>query len=175
MERIAIVGTTGSGKTTLGQALAVKTGFPHIDLDALFWGPGWTPAPPDEFRAHVSAALVAPAWITAGNYGKARDIIWARADTLIWLDYPLSLTLARLFRRTVGRIVTREELWSGNVETWRAQFASRESLFLFALRTHHRRRREFAADLARPEYAHLTVLRFHRPGETERWLCGLGK
>jgi adenylate kinase family enzyme len=172
MERIVIVGTRGSGKTTLGQALAERRGCPLLDLDALFWGPEWTPTPRDEFRARVCEALAVPAWITAGNYGQSRDIIWARADTLVWLDYPLALTLTRLFRRTVGRIVTREELWAGNRETWRGQFASRDSLFLYALQTHHRRRREFAADLEKPDYAHLSVLRFHRPDETERWLRG---
>jgi adenylate kinase family enzyme len=175
MERIAIVGTTGSGKSTLGLALAKRRGRPLVDLDALFWRPQWTPTPREEFRARVSEALAGPAWIVAGNYGQARDIIWARADTLIWLDYPLALTLSRLFRRTVSRIVTQEELWGGNRETWRAQFASRDSLFLYALQTHHRRRQEFAAALATPEYAHLTVIRFHRPAEMEAWLERVGR
>ncbi len=173
MNRIVIVGTTGSGKTTLGGRLAAALGYPHIDLDALHWGPGWTPTPTDPFRARVSDALEGPYWVVAGNYGKTRDIVWARADTLVWLDYPLALTLTRLFRRTIRRIVTREELWSGNRETWRAQFASRDSLFLFALQTHQRRRNEFTADLTRPEYAHLEVFRFHRPGEANAWLRNL--
>jgi adenylate kinase family enzyme len=110
MQRIAIVGNTGSGKTTLGERLAECLGYPLIDLDAIHWGPAWTPAPQEEFRGRVAAALDGPTWITAGNYSKARDITWGRADTLIWLDYPLAVSLARLFRRTVGRIVTREEL-----------------------------------------------------------------
>ena len=118
MNRIVIVGTTGSGKTTLGERLAAALGYPHIDLDALHWGPGWTPTPTDLFRARVSDALEGPCWVVAGNYGKTRDIVWARADTLVWLDYPLALTLMRLFRRTVKRIVTRERIvvrQSGNM------------------------------------------------------------
>jgi adenylate kinase family enzyme len=170
MQRIAIVGTTGSGKTTLGERLAERLGYPLIDLDAIHWGPDWTPAPRDEFRERIAAALSEPAWITAGNYNKARDIVWGRADTLIWLDYPLGVSLLRLFRRTVGRIVTREELWAGNRETWRGQFASRDSLFVWAVRSHKRHRVQWTSDLTQPEYAHLEVLRFRRPSETEAWL-----
>jgi adenylate kinase family enzyme len=173
MERLAIVGITGSGKTTLGERLAARLGYPLVDLDAIHWGPNWTPAPRDEFRARVAAALAGPTWVTAGNYSKVRDIIWARADTLVWLDYPLGVSLVRLFRRTVGRIVTREELWAGNRESWRGQFASRDSLFLYALRTHRRRREEFVAALATPQYAHLAVLRFHFPAEADAWLNSL--
>jgi adenylate kinase family enzyme len=173
MQRIVIVGTTGSGKTTLGQRLATQTGYLLVDLDAIHWGPDWTPMPLDQFRARVSEALAGPCWVVAGNYGKVRDIVWARADTLVWLDYPLALTLTRLFRRTVQRIVTREELWSGNRETWRVQFASRDSLFLWALKTHRRYREMITTNLTVPEYAHLKVLRFHQPDEAEAWLRNL--
>jgi adenylate kinase family enzyme len=173
LQRIVIVGSTGSGKTTLGIQLAQCLSCPHVELDALFWGPDWTPSPRDAFRARVIEALAGPRWIVAGNYGQTRDIIWTRADVLVWLDYPLPLVMARLLRRTVARIVTQEELWGGNYETWRAQFASRDSLLLYAVQTYARRRREFAAELAKPEYAHLTAVRFRRPRETEAWLRGL--
>jgi len=173
MQRIVIVGTTGSGKTTLGQRLATQMGYPLVDLDAIHWGPNWTPMPLDQFRARVSEALEEPCWIVAGNYSKTRDIVWGHADTLVWLDYPLTLTMTRLFRRTVKRIVTREELWSGNRETWRAQFASRDSLFLWALKTHGRYREMITTNLTVPEYAHLNVLRFRQPDETEAWLRSL--
>ena len=72
----------------------------------------------------------------------------------------------------MNRVAIQEELWDGNRERLRAQFASRDSLFLYAVKTHYRRRREYPADLAKPEYTHLRVLRFRRPGELERWLDG---
>ena len=170
MQRVAIVGTTGAGKTTLGRRLAARLGGDFIDMDVLNWGPDWTPAPVPVLRERVSAALAGERWVVAGNYNRVRDIVWGRADTLIWLDYPLPVTLWRLFRRTVRRIFTQEELWGGNRERFRDQFASRDSLFLWALKTHYRRRREYPADLARPEYGHLRVLRFRRPGALEKWL-----
>lgn len=168
--RIAIVGTTGSGKSTLGERLAARLDVPFVDLDALNWGPGWTPSPVPGFRRRAAAALSGERWVVAGNYRELRDIVWGAADTLVWLDFPLPLVLWRLLRRTLRRVVTQEELWGGNRERLRAQFASRDSLFLYALRTHYRRRREFPADLNRPEFAHLRIMRFRRPAEVDHWL-----
>lgn len=175
MQRIAVVGTTGSGKTTLAERLARTLRCPFIELDALFWGPDWARAPTDIFRERVAAALAGERWTVGGNYGMARDLIWARADTLIWLDYPLPFVLWRLLRRTLRRIVTREELWAGNRETWRAQFFSRDSLFVWALQTHARYRREFLADLGRPAYAHLHWVRHRSARAAERWLDSAGQ
>ena len=172
MKRIVIVGTTGSGKTTLGEKLSDLLGMPLVDLDALNWGPNWSEIDRAEFREKVAAALTGECWITSGNYSIVRDIVWARADTLIWLDYPLPLVLWRLFRRTAKRIITREELWNGNRETFRTAFLSRESLFIWAVTSTYRRRKSYQAALA-AEYAHLSVLRFTMPGQTARWLAAL--
>lgn len=148
----------------------MRIGGTFVDLDALNWGPGWTPSPVPVFRERAAAALSGARWVVAGNYRELRDIVWGAADTLIWLDFPLPLVLWRLLWRTLRRVLTREELWGGNRERLVAQFASRDSLFLYAMKTHYRRRREFPADLARSEYTHLRVLRFRMPGELERWL-----
>jgi adenylate kinase family enzyme len=87
-----------------------------VELDALFWGAAWTPAEPAVFRARVEAAIAGPAWVVAGNYGAVRDLLWARADTIVWLDYSLPLVLGRLTARTLRRAITREMLWNGNRE-----------------------------------------------------------
>jgi len=165
--RIAIVGATGSGKTTLAQQLAQALNLPHVELDALHWGPGWAEAPRDEFRQRVNAALAGPSWVTDGNYGKARDIIWERATDLVWLDYSLPLIWSRLFRRAVHRIYHQEELWGGNRESWRGQFFSRDSLFLYAFTSRKRHHETYPAILAQPEYAHLGVHHLRSPRETE--------
>lgn len=169
MQRVVVIGTSGSGKTTLARALAERLGCPHIELDALHWGPGWTETPPDVFQAKVSEAVAAERWVLDGNYSKARSVVWARADTVVWLDYALWVPLWRVTWRTLRRGLTREELWNGNREPVLGIF-SRESMVLWVLKTYRRRRREYPALLAQPAYAHLRVIRLRSPRETRRWL-----
>lgn len=171
--RIAVVGTTGTGKTTLAAQVARRLGLPHVELDALSWGPNWTTCAADLFVGRVEEALRGDEWVVDGNYSKVRHIVWRRADTLVWLDYPFVLVIGRLFRRTVRRIVRQEMLWGVNRESWRAQFLSRDSLFVWAVKSHWRRRRQYRTVLQRPEYAHLKVVRLRSPRATRAWLDAL--
>jgi adenylate kinase family enzyme len=169
--RIAVIGTACSGKTTLAARLAQRLGVRHVELDALNWQPNWTQTPTDVFRAHVADVLSTDTWVVDGNYRKVRDIVWTRADTIIWLDYPLPVILTRLFKRTLRRVITREELWNGNRETLRGTLLSRDSLLLWALKTYRRRRRETPLWLARPEYQHLALIHLTSPRAADRWLA----
>ena len=150
MQRIVILGTTGSGKSWLAARLAARLGLHVVDLDALFWGPDWQPVPVELFRYRVECEIREGGWIVAGNYYQVRDLVWEAADTLVWLDLPLPLVMARLLRRTARRIVTREDLWgTGNRETAGRSFFSRQSILLWALKTHSRNRARFFADSER--------------------------
>jgi hypothetical protein len=142
----------------------------HVELDALQWGPDWTPADTAAFRADVTSALASDRWVVDGNYGVVRDVVWARADTIVWLDYSVGTVLRRLTTRTFRRVLGREVLWSGNRERFWVQFASRDSIFLWMFRTHWRRRRTYAALLTAPEYEHLRCVRLFAPRETDAWL-----
>src|SRR5215213_5524259 len=86
-QRIVVVGTSGSGKTTLARELAQRCSLPHIEMDALHWGPNWTEAPIEVFRQRVELALEAPGWVVDGNYSKLRNLVWRRAELIVWLDY----------------------------------------------------------------------------------------
>ena len=121
----------------------------------------------------ISQALNADAWVADGNYSIARDIIWPRANTVVWLDYPLRVVMWRLLWRSFRRSVTKEELWSGNREQFRTQFLSRKSLFLWALKTHWRLRRQFPVLFEKPEHTHLRVVHLSSPRATKRWLSSL--
>lgn len=172
-QRLIVIGTTGAGKTTLAGLLAAARGIPQIELDALYWGPNWTPVGREQFRERVAVATAGERWVAAGNYGRVREFLWSRADTIIWLDYPLVINFWRLTRRSLRRIVTREELWAGNCESFRSQFLSRDSLFVWAARSHARHRREWREQLTLPAYAHLRVVRLVSPRVTRRWLAAL--
>ena len=171
--RIVVVGTTGSGKTTLACRISRLLAVPHVELDALHWGPGWTPAQLDSFRRRVARALSGEAWVVDGNYSAVRDVVWSRADTVVWLDYTLPVVLWRLARRTLRRIFTQEELWGGNRERAWVQFFTRDSLFLWALRTYPRRRREYPTLFDKSEHAHLAVVRLRSSRAADDWLKNL--
>jgi adenylate kinase family enzyme len=164
--KIAVVGTSGSGKTTVARRLAKHHGVPHVELDALNWGPNWSGASAEEFRARVNEALSSPGWVADGSYhGKIGDSVLDRADFVVWLDLPFATIARRIWTRTLRRIRTREELWGGNRETWRDAFFSRESLFVWILKTHRSRRRRYLKRLGRYDFVHLRSQR-----EVEAWL-----
>jgi adenylate kinase family enzyme len=170
MQRVSVIGVTGSGKTTFAAALATRLDVPHVELDALHWEPNWTMAKLDVFRRRVAGALEGDGWVVDGNYAKARDIIWRRADSVVWLDYPFPLTLARLVQRTLARLRHGEELWNGNRERFVDQFLSRDSLFLWAIKTYPEYRVTIPAALASEPYRHLQVMRFRSARAAQRWL-----
>jgi len=167
--RIVVKGTTGAGKSTLAEALAGKLGVPHIELDALHHGPNWS-APPDEiFRARVRAAIEAcpEGWVIDGNYdSKLGGTVIEAADAIVWLDLPLWTTFPRLWRRTMARIRNRTELWNGNRETWRDQFASRESIFIWTVRSHRKHRRTWPARFGNDS----RLVRLRSDADVRRWL-----
>ena len=171
-QRLNVVGTSGVGKTTLARRLSQVLALPHVELDALYWGPNWTEPTPEVFRRRVGAALDRPRWVVDGNYSVVRDIIWGRADTIVWLDYGLPLILWRVTWRTVRRAARREVLWQGNREAW-GRFFSRDSMVVWVLQTYRRRRRQYRALFADPAHAHLRKVRLRGPRETETWLAAL--
>lgn len=169
-QRIAVVGSTGSGKTTLAEAIAQHLRLVHVEIDALHWNPDWREADIEVFRERLSEALAGPAWVVDGNYAKARDIIWPRADTLIWLELPLAVVLWRLFWRTLRRVATREELWNGNKETFRGAFFSKDSLLVYVFKSRKKHRQTYPDSFQQPEYSHLRLIHFRTTAQVKSWL-----
>ncbi len=171
-QRISVVGTIGSGKTTFARKTSQLLDAPHVELDALHWEPNWIEAPNELFRERVKQSLQGDSWVADGNYHQVRDIVWSRADTVVWLDYPFRTIIARLARRTLRRIFTHEQLWNGNQEHIRGLF-TRDSVFLWAIRTYRRRRKQYPVLLDKPENSHLTIVRLRSPREATEFLSTL--
>jgi adenylate kinase family enzyme len=169
-KQIAVKGVSGAGKTTFAAELARRLGVPHIELDALHHGPNWSEATAEVFRARVRTAMGADphrGWVIDGNYERKLDaLVTDAADTIVWLDLPLRLLLWRLWTRTSYRIRHNVELWNGNHEAWGTAVWGRESLFVWAIRSFIRHRREWPSRYG----SHPGFVRLRTPEDARRWL-----
>ena len=172
LDRIVVVGTCGSGKSTLARRLAAVLDVPYVELDALFWNPNWVESSDEEFRDRVERALSAPRWVVDGNYSRLRELIWGRATSVVWLDYPFRVSFSRLVGRTLRRLWTREEVCNGNQESFREAFMSRKSILLWALQKAPVYANEYPSALA-SDFPHLDAQRFRRSEEAEAFLSAI--
>jgi energy-coupling factor transporter ATP-binding protein EcfA2 len=174
-QRILILGRTGSGKTTLARELAAAIDVPHVELDALYFGPGFSTVPLPVLRERTTEAISGERWVTDGNKSAVRDLVWPRADTIVWLDYPVAVSLWRLGKRALWRtsVLTTEASHSGDKAGLPKQMLSAAKGVLTALRSHRGQRRAYPKMFAEPQNRHLAVVRLRSPRATRRWLAGV--
>lgn len=110
-ERISVVGTTGSGKTTIAKEISKQLEVPYIELDALYWDKDWKGVKETVFQNRVTKMISGDRWVVDGNYSRVRQLIWERAETVVYLDYSFIRTFWQLMTRTIRRSITQEELW----------------------------------------------------------------
>ena len=170
LDRVVVVGSSCSGKTTFAKRLAATLGHPHIELDALNWLQDWVQRPEEEFSALVANAVSSDRWIVDGNYGRVRKIVWPRATCVVWLNYGFPAVITRALRRTIRRAFSGEELYSGNQESLRKAFLERDSILFWVVTTFRRRRRGYAQLQAGNAFPHLKWIEFRKPTEAERFL-----
>ena len=174
VRRVSVVGNSGSGKSTLARELAATLDVPHLELDSVFHQPRWEPLPVDEFQRVVSARAAEDGWVIDGNYSsRVQPIIWARANTVIWLDPPRLIVMRQVIGRTLRRAVTKEELWNGNREPLTNFFslAPEKSVISWAWHSHARYRAEYGAAATDPGNAHLTFIHLTGRGDVDRFLA----
>lgn len=169
-DRVLIYGVTGSGKTSLARRVGEKTGLPWHSVDDLTWEPGWLGVPPEEQRRRIATICAADQWILDSGYSSWLDVVLARVELIVALDYSRWRPLARLTRRTLVRAIGRRTVCNGNTETFR-QMLSRDSILAWHFRSFARKRarmRAWASDSTGP-----AVVRLTSPAATRRWLASL--
>ena len=100
VRRISVVGPSGSGKSVLSRTLAERLSLPHVELDPI----RQAHASDAEFIRLVTALTADSGWVIDGHYRLVRDIIWRRANTIVWLNYPLGFVLVRLAGRFAAKM-----------------------------------------------------------------------
>lgn len=173
MRRVSVVGVPGAGKTTLARRLAATLEVPHVELDAIFHQPGWTELPGEEFRRRVGEELSGDGWVVDGNYGAVRELVWAAADTVVWLDPPRPTVMRRLIARTARRAITREVLWNGNREPLTALLRRdpRENLVRWSWMKHGEYAERYAAAATDAGNRHLTFRRLTSDAEVDELIA----
>jgi adenylate kinase family enzyme len=178
VRRVSVIGCSGSGKTTTARAISHELGLPHLELDAIFHQPKWRPKPVEVFRAEVAAFVGMDRWVVDGNYTSLgiADMVWPRADTIVWLDPPRRVVMARVIGRTLRRVVTREELWNGNRERWGNLYKLKpeENIIVWAWTRFRPTRARYEAMLRDGTWSHLQVVRLRGRGEADEFATGLG-
>jgi adenylate kinase family enzyme len=173
MHRVSLVGVPGSGKTTVGRRLAASFGIPFVELDSIFHQPGWVELPVDDFRKRVTEALTAPAWVVDGNYSAVRDLVWQRADTVVWLDLPRRRVMYRIILRTVRRALTREPLWNGNREALSNFYRldPTKNIIRWTWVKYADNIERYGTAMQDPAYSHLTFVRLRSQHEVDAFLA----
>ena len=173
MKFINIIGTKGSGKSTLARKLAQKRQLHYIELDDLLWLDDWQESSNEALFSKLKTAMedATAGWVLDGLYTRTVPMIMQQVDTVIWLDYPFSINLYRLTKRTLGRVISRKKLWenSNNRESLKLML-SKESIFVWLIKSYPKNRNKYFDLMQNPAYQHIQFIRLTSPKQTESFL-----
>ncbi|MFA6422307.1 MAG: shikimate kinase [Candidatus Buchananbacteria bacterium] len=164
-KRINIVGSSGCGKSTFGNNLAMALNFPFIEMDQIFWGPNWYYPPDEEFFPKLENRLSGESWVLDGNYTRTIPIKWKNIQTVIWLDYSIFRIIFQAFKRAILRIISKKEFWpgTGNIETFKRSFLSKNSIILWSLSNLFKVKRKYNKIMTNPKYSYIKFIKLKSP------------
>ncbi|HMM88458.1 DNA topology modulation protein [Bradyrhizobium sp.] len=101
MQRVLVMGSSGSGKSTFARRLSGIAGLPFVSLDALYWKPGWVASDNAEFGHRVAEVARQPQWVMDGNFMRhgAGELRRQSSDTVIWFDLPRRTCMLGITKR----------------------------------------------------------------------------
>ena len=175
--RINVVGCSGAGKSTFSQRLAKLKDIPYVEMDQLFWKPNWQEPSDEEFLPKVKKAVAAETWILDGNYSRTQNTKWPSTQVVVFLDTPFLQTIYRVTMRALNRSFTQQELWpgTGNRETLRRCFMSRDSIIWWAISNHGRRRQSYTTERVQADFPHLVFVQINSTAKADYCLSALAK
>lgn len=173
MERVNVIGATGSGKSYVADAIHAATGLPVVRMDALRHGPNWSDVPEDVFRASIAEAVAKPGWILDGSYPSVRPLVWARADTVVWVDLDRLPVMCQVIRRSFHDWATGTEPIPGNRERLR-NFVEPWHPIRWTWANHARFRTRERTWLDDPQWAGLTVIHLRSRADVDAFVRNLG-
>ncbi|MFJ1582553.1 topology modulation protein [Streptomyces sp. NPDC088197] len=94
MQKVAIVGCGGSGKSHLARHLGAALRAPVTHLDAVYFDDEWNALPAEKFAAAQRTLVAEPRWVIDGNYNSTLSIRLDACDTVVLMDVS---TLAALW------------------------------------------------------------------------------
>ena len=164
LKKVLVIGCSGVGKSTFAKCLSQQTGLPYVATDPFYWEADWQLATTENVVKRVEQVTLQDAWILDGNFDAQRDLVWQRADTIIWLDYPLSQVAFQVTKRNLGLWLNQKSTWSGNRMTWARAWSG----IRHALKSHSLKRENYP--LLLNDVSHLQVFHFKRSEEATNWL-----
>jgi adenylate kinase family enzyme len=173
MQRIVIIGTSCSGKTTLAKSISLKLNIKHIELDELYWKANWVERETDDFKKIVVEEIKAENWVVDGNYSVIREVLWSRSTTIIWLSYPFVTVFYRAISRSIKRLVTKEIICAGNTESFKRSFFSKKSIILWVINTHRKKREQYSKVLYNGSFLLKRVIELKSQSETDKFIRNL--
>jgi adenylate kinase family enzyme len=152
--------------------LARTLEYPHIELDAIFHQPGWTPLDDKDFMCRVRAAIDQPTWVVDGNYSTVRTAVWEEADTVVFLDLPVYVVVSRLVPRTLRRVLGRTELWNGNREPFSNLWSltPEKSIVAWSIANHAKYHRRYTEAMVDPRWDGLRFVRLRTSSQVNQFL-----
>jgi hypothetical protein len=167
MKRVLVIGVSGAGKSTLARRLSSSLNVPFFASDPFYWGSSWRLIPAEKVRQQVLDVVNRDAWALDGNFDDEHELVWKRANCIVWLDYSIITIFRRIVTRNLYWTITRQLVWSGNrMGPRRAVSGIQHALHSYALK-----RRTYPLWLA--ELSGTEVYRFQNANETEAWLQSL--
>ena len=168
-KRTIVFGSTGVGKTTMVKHIAEEFDLPVIDVDSLRREAGRSNSPEETFVRLTTESVKGDTWVIDGSYTSVQDIVWPRADAIVWLDFSFWVFLSRLIKRSLYRMFIRKK--SEKPIKGRNQPArERAWTYLRAIFTGTQRRERYFATIYGSKNAHLHIIRLASPEEVQRWL-----